>query len=225
MRKYCALGAVALALLLGGWIFCFLPTENLQQLPQPEPVAPQPAKLDPEAAFEELVRNFPKTLGEYEGVVLAVDQNSITQKVLFEYPNGSPVPRPPGEPPRVFKFTSALAAGGGPVSPAPVLYPISSPRNYTRDHVQVGDIVQLACQVYKGEIECRSICIRRRPGGRVPCAPGDERIRQFPYHERMNAFQDFEEKGIPLPKKWGDERTEKNLTWRINHVRAILDAK
>src|SRR5438477_465783 len=38
-----------------------------------------------------------------------------------------------------------------------------------------------------------------RPGGFVPPAPGDNLNS---YHDRMNAWQAFEEKGIPLPPQY-----------------------
>lgn len=49
---------------------------------------------------------------------------------------------------------------------------------------------------------CWAICIERRPGGRVPEAPGQEPDDNNKHHECMNAHQDWEERGIPLPDKY-----------------------
>jgi len=46
------------------------------------------------------------------------------------------------------------------------------------------------------------VCIYRRPGGRVPPAPDESPDQAYRWHERMNADQDLEEKGIPLPSKY-----------------------
>jgi hypothetical protein len=68
---------------------------------------------------------------------------------------------------------------------------------------------------------CDCISISKRPGGRVPPLPeGAENLKppvpdlppgviflsMIPYHERMNAYWDLEDKGIPYPEKFGKYR-------------------
>lgn len=74
---------------------------------------------------------------------------------------------------------------------------------HTWGEVQVGDKVTLLYDRIDSVNVCTSIAIRRRPGGRVPevhYAPNfsGEKI----YAELMNALQDSEDKGIPIPAKF-----------------------
>ena len=77
---------------------------------------------------------------------------------------------------------------------------------YRISDLQVDDYVEM--QLVKTFFEppvCTAIRISRRSGGRVPPAPGEveERERRPSnrpmWHERVNALQDWEEKGIPVP--------------------------
>ena len=99
-------------------------------------------------------------------------------------------------PPRKFRASKTLASGG--------YGGFADSGMYRLADVRVGDEVDLEIQRVDGVWECTGVCIRRRPGGRVP--PGREATSiQFPavaWHERMNAEQDWEEKGIPLPDKF-----------------------
>ena len=97
-------------------------------------------------------------------------------------------------PPRRFPASAALAAGG--------YGGLGEAYAYRLSDVRVGDEVDLELRQVDGVWECTGICIRRRPGGRVPPS---RVVTQFPalaWHERMNAEQDWEEKGIPLPAKF-----------------------
>ena len=76
---------------------------------------------------------------------------------------------------------------------------------YLLSDVQKGDIIRIDCRVVGGEPTVEVISILRRPGGRVP--PGYMRVTgpaesNYRHHERMNALQDRDEKGIPLPPKY-----------------------
>lgn len=85
---------------------------------------------------------------------------------------------------------------------------------YRLADVQIGDRVKVNGTVLNGVEYIEAISIRRRPGGRVPPAPGqvadplfipnDSRFKdpQPWYHERMNAEQDWEERGVPIPDKY-----------------------
>lgn len=77
--------------------------------------------------------------------------------------------------------------------------------SYLISDVRVGDFVALEYKVVEDRFFIHAISIIRRPKGRVPPAPGEQ---EFPilktyvrHHERMNAEQDWEEKGIPIPEK------------------------
>jgi hypothetical protein len=67
--------------------------------------------------------------------------------------------------------------------------------------VRVGDEVYIRCCKERNDGLCYAISILRRPGGRVPKMPGEPDDVDAPFHERMNAFQDFEEKGTPIPDR------------------------
>lgn len=79
---------------------------------------------------------------------------------------------------------------------------VSSHETYRPCDVRVGDIVEIVRNRKDGVDICESILILRRPGGRVPQAPGqkhDPENPQWSWHFVANAQQDLEEKGIPLP--------------------------
>ncbi|MBX9622203.1 MAG: hypothetical protein K2X82_00155 [Gemmataceae bacterium] len=99
------------------------------------------------------------------------------------------------EPERRVPVDEVLAAGGF----APNLSPSET---YRLSDVRVGDEVNVYGKVADGRVVCTSISIERRPGGRVPPAPGEDPGTADPYHERKNAHQDFEYHGIPLPEKY-----------------------
>ncbi|MBX9627779.1 MAG: hypothetical protein K2X82_28535 [Gemmataceae bacterium] len=73
---------------------------------------------------------------------------------------------------------------------------------YRLADVRVGDEVTLWLQRDGPEGVCRAVQIERRPGGRVPPAPGERPDDPDPYHAWVNAYQDWEERGIPLPDKY-----------------------
>jgi hypothetical protein len=74
---------------------------------------------------------------------------------------------------------------------------------YPLADVRVGDIVCIETVHIDGADICVEVIIYRRPGGKIPPWPGDDvpgvRIRR---HERNQAYQDWEEKGIPIPEKF-----------------------
>ena len=74
--------------------------------------------------------------------------------------------------------------------------------DYRLTDVSVGDIVYIVLHRSGGDVVCTTVRIRRRPGGEVPRAPFEEPDSRDPYHEAMNAYQRFEEKGVPLPLKY-----------------------
>lgn len=122
----------------------------------------------------------------YRGTVTAVDRFSIT------------IMRPGDKEAREFLIVKEL-------SEATVAPPGSRhcDTNYLPSDVRVGDLVTINYCEDGADKVCYEICILRRPGGRVP--PGYARNLDsvsFRHHECMNAHQDLEEKGIPLPPKY-----------------------
>ena len=76
------------------------------------------------------------------------------------------------------------------------------PATYRLVDVKVGDRVEICCLELNGELRCETIRIDRRPGGRVPPCPDKNPHSDWKWHERANAYQDLEEKGIPLPARF-----------------------
>lgn len=127
--------------------------------------------------------------GGMTGLVTAIDGTSITVR-------GNNVVYPAGGVTIRFLFTEGLTKGQA--------APETSPgHRYLPPDVKVGDEVNLTGDRTKGIWICTHISITRRPGDRVPKAHGEEEIRYgFRHSEYMNALQDLEEKGIPLPAKF-----------------------
>ena len=117
----------------------------------------------------------------FRGTVTGVARDSITLKLQKGQTQQFPI-------------GSCLASGG--------FFPDQYPLSYRLSDVAVGDKVEIWCLELNGVLRCETICIDRRPGGRVPPNPGEDANHPRPWHERMNAKQDFEEKGIPLPAKF-----------------------
>ncbi|MBX9627029.1 MAG: hypothetical protein K2X82_24720 [Gemmataceae bacterium] len=80
--------------------------------------------------------------------------------------------------------------------------PIPGWASYRPADVRVGDEVTLWLDPNGPDGEFRGIQIERRPGGRVPPAPGEDPDTRNPWHDYANAWQDWEERGIPLPEKY-----------------------
>ncbi|MDB5309721.1 MAG: hypothetical protein JWO38_3923 [Gemmataceae bacterium] len=104
------------------------------------------------------------------------------------------------EPPRRFEVSDWLRGGGfGPG--------VSASYSYRLADIRVGDEVDLHVGQYLPDANppaqiCTGICIQKRPGGRVPPAPGEDPMSGFKHHECMNAMQDWEEFGTPIPDKY-----------------------
>ena len=117
----------------------------------------------------------------FVGTVTEVTRDSITLKLQKEQTQR-------------FLVGSCLASGG--------FFPDQYPGSYRLSDVAVGDKVQIWCLELNGVLRCETIGIDRRPGGRVPPCPGERANHPCPWHEKCNAHQDFEEKGIPIPAKF-----------------------
>jgi hypothetical protein len=107
------------------------------------------------------------------------------------------------QPARRFPVTDLLAGGGFPRDVLPQ-------NTYRPADVRVGDEVHIRCKLVGGVDTCYAICIDRRPGGRVPPAPGEPADDPKPWHEYANACQDYEELGVPLPEKYRPSTPEED---------------
>jgi hypothetical protein len=93
---------------------------------------------------------------------------------------------------------------------------------YKIGELERGDIVRVKIDVVSGTEICDCIRIERRPGGIIPQATLYPRARFTPPNVRFQAYQDYEEKGIPLPEQFGGLRMQKQLDTRLATVRSIL---
>ena len=104
------------------------------------------------------------------------------------------------QPIRLFEAGEELAARETPAIAADIQF-VPASDTYRLTDVRVGDLVMIKCRLDGGVNICDTICILRRPGGRIPPAPGERAGSQIKHHERAQAFQDLEEKGIPIPDR------------------------
>lgn len=149
----------------------------------------------------------------YSGTVTEVTKDSITVQW-------------PREKPKKFDVSETLATGGIPKEPRLMPgqrqpYTVWEPYRYRLEDVKAGDqVVIIYAHIGDADI-CDHICINKRPGGRVPPLPegavhpkklppnlpkGFVIYGEIPYHERMNAYWDLEDHGIPYPAKFGPYR-------------------
>ena len=131
----------------------------------------------------------------------------------------------PALPPKRFAVSETLAAGRVPKDPRATnrphpVYRVQDSYMYRLTDVKVGDWVCICYARVDGVDICDHINIVKRPGGLVPPLPeGVEEPSEFlespkgykvqiniPYHERMNAYWDLEDKGIAYPEKFGHMR-------------------
>jgi hypothetical protein len=142
----------------------------------------------------------------YGGAVTEVTKDSIT------------IQWPGEEKPKKFAASEILASGGFPTKDRPPLngrppQTVGPSDRYRLADVKVGDLVHIFYAHLGGLDICDNIHIIKRPGGRVPPLPeGAENLiapsgrKLIAYHEYMNARWDLEDKGIPYPEKFGNQR-------------------
>jgi hypothetical protein len=164
----------------------------------------------------------------YWGVVTEVTKTSITLKFEDDPPKCFPVSPilTAGEIPMLPR---PIPTRNPNLAPQP--YDVDPTEMYRLADVKLGDWVCVSYSKIGGTITCEHLRIQKRPGGLVPPLPKEaEELRHFvtrwklqhpgepvpeafalipppiPYHEYMNAYWDLEDKGIPFPEKFGDER-------------------
>jgi len=153
----------------------------------------------------------------YWGSVTELTKDSIT----IQFPVAS-------EKPKKFALSDTLKNGKIPMEPRPLesskgKYRVLPYQMYRVTDVKVGDVVGISFAHF-GELDiCDHINIHKRPGGYVPPLPeeaeallrpaptpprpsGKPSRPYIPYHEMTNARWDLEDKGIPYPEKFGENR-------------------
>lgn len=135
--------------------------------------------------------SFPDREERYDKVVFTRESLTLTS------PDGKvTVLRRADEPTRRFPADAVLAAGAFHADELPG-------NTYRLADVRVGDEVHIRMCRERHDGLCYAISICRRPGGRVPPAPGEgPNPLPHPFHEMMNAEQDSEERGVPIPEKF-----------------------
>ena len=91
--------------------------------------------------------------------------------------------------------TVGTIAGGDPKG-------VARGSTYLVKDLVVGDLVKIDTGIDAAGTEewTTRILVRRRPGGKVPPLEGPDSVN--PWHEFMQAEQDWEEKGIPIPAEY-----------------------
>jgi hypothetical protein len=93
-------------------------------------------------------------------------------------------------------------AGGDPEGAEDVITAFQGNTHLVAD-LEVGDVVDVITHsAPDGEEWTAAIIIFRRPGGKIPPMPADAAGFRSGTPERNQAEQDWEEKGIPIPKKF-----------------------
>lgn len=123
---------------------------------------------------------------DYRGTVTAIDKISITVQAA-------------GGKPRRFLADDYVSSR----IPPPKLVAYST--TYTLSDVRIGDRVRVDYFRRNGIEECYEILILRRPGGRIPRQPSPFADTRCYWSERMQVYQDWEEKGIPPPAKYAQD--------------------
>ena len=100
-----------------------------------------------------------------------------------------------GQAPRAFLLSEDLASASVPKD-------ATGGERYSLKDVLIGDLVVVNYSTFPQGNVCETICIHRRPGGRVPPADDDGGYGAYRWHELANARQDLEDKGTPTPEKF-----------------------
>lgn len=100
-----------------------------------------------------------------------------------------------------FKLSTALEEGG-------FVKWFGADKCYRLKDLKVGDQVHIEFDRTGDVKTCKSICIIKRPGGRVPPSPNEKidgenaEVLGYRYHEWRNDYNDWIDKGIPRPAKY-----------------------
>lgn len=133
-------------------------------------------------------------------VVLCTRAEYTRERMTLILANGEEmVLRRADQPARRFPASGPLATGGFNRTEL-------GGRTYRLSDIRVGDEVAVKCERVEGVDHCATVQIVRRPGGRVPPAPGEAPGHPRPYHETANALQDWEDTGVEPPGIESDDQ-------------------
>jgi hypothetical protein len=186
-------------------IFFLSPTASVKGTAPDEPV---PARMPPRVP-----QNDAANLS-YWGAVTELTKTSIT--IQFDAQKS--------QKPKQFLVSEVLAAGKVPMNPRliagqPRGYTVGESMMYRLTDVKVGDWVDIS-YAHLGDADiCDHICIKKRPGGRVPPLPDEaealRKHKRYPgepepvhirYDEWVNAYWNLEDHGTAYPEKFGPNR-------------------
>lgn len=137
---------------------------------------------------------------EYRGIVSALGSNWVELGVGWTSPKRGPHLKQRNDDPNLPKRLLAAGAmvGGDPRE-------LTEP-TYRLIDLKVADVVYIITAVDRAGTEyCLMIVLKRRPGGKIPKFPFQlTQEDELCLHVRNQAEQDWEEKGIPIPKRFLD---------------------
>ena len=161
--------------------------------------------------------------GLFEGRVESIRDREIELRVFHHEQASGLVKKYDGtEKTCLLQLTSALQSGGKPENFPGVDKAFGDKHYYRKDEIRIHDVIEITVFVQDKNLICQTLGLRRRPNGEVCPADGTRPDVIFPFHERMNIYQAYEEKGTPIPERWGGERAEKELAERLKHVKSVL---
>jgi hypothetical protein len=168
------------------------------------PVAEPPERVRAEAPAELIQkkpRPVPHTHTCYGGVVVALGADWVEIGAGWSGPRSREMEPDFDNSKPVRLSTAGTRPGGDTGEPER-----GGSRTHLLSDLKIGDRVHVeAGTTREGEQFCITIIIERRPGGRIPPQFGDP-WKQEPYafHLSDQAYQDWEEKGVPIPAKYLD---------------------
>jgi hypothetical protein len=156
---------------------------------------------DPPPAVSRLQKSEIQSMGGYTGVVSAVGPDWFELAGGWHGQSEMRVKQPEdnSKPKRI--LTTGTKPGGDPTGEG-------DQQTHLGSDLRVGDVVRLwTYKTQDGSEWSKEITITRRPGGQIPSQWGDPFIgSEHAFHLRDQAEQDWEEKGIPIPAKYLDQR-------------------
>lgn len=177
--------------------------------PPGEPFIIQFAPLSASHNIRAEVKPFNNGIDSGPGIEMSAIQVVWTRShTMITHPEGKEtVLRRNDEPPRTFSVEWSYTVGVVPDD-------LRAQDTYRLSDLHVGDEVHLS---FRHDLDngapniVHGIRIERRPGGQIPLPPGGKRASAVEYRDRQQAYQDFEEKGTPIPLRFltPDEQSER----------------
>ena len=140
------------------------------------------------------------TLGGFGGKVTKVGKDWFEIAPGWEGHLGGRKKQNEGNDQPIVVFTVGTRVGGAPLQAG-----VPNVDTYLLTDLKVGDIVSVDTSVTRaGQQFAVALIIRRRPGGKIPMLPPNQFGEPSFISGRNQAEQDWEEKGVPIPKKYLD---------------------